>query len=99
MAGTILPQGTELAAGDGVVFRTGAVAVVGAGGSVSVQVEAVSAGIAGNLEAGIRLVSVAANPAIGRITVEAPGMAGGADAATPAELAAATIQRIRQPPH
>lgn len=96
--GTPVPA-TDMATSDGIVL-TSAVAVIGGGGTVSVAVSADAAYEAsGNVEAGTRLVTVVPFPAITKITVEAPGLAGGAAAATMPELAEATIQRIQQPPH
>ena len=97
--GAVLPEDLELATSNGTVLRTRAVATIEVGGSVSVSVEAVAAGSAGNVEAGIRLLPVAPDPDITRATIEEPGMAGGADEADAPELAAATMRRIRQPPH
>lgn len=97
--GTALPAGLELTTSDGVTVLTGSAAAIGVGGSVSLQVTAVAAGYRGNVEAGIRLVTVTPYPAITRATVEEPGLAGGAPDETPEELAQATMWRIRQPPH
>ncbi len=99
IAGTVVPAGTEFASSEAVSFTTDAVAAIGIGGSVDVAVTAAMAGPTGNLEAGIRLVVVTPFPQIGRITVAGAGIAGGAAEETPAELAAATVARIRQPPH
>ncbi len=99
MAGTPLPADLEIASSDGTIFRTTETAVIGADGSVSVSAIASVAGPIGNIEAGIRLRTVIAFPAISRITVADSGFAGGAAAETPAELAAATMAHIRQRPH
>ncbi|WP_200911741.1 baseplate J/gp47 family protein, partial [Mesorhizobium sp. 1M-11] len=77
VAGTVVPAGTELASSEAVAFTTDAVATIG-GGTVDVAVTASVAGPTGNLEAGIRLVTVAPFPAISRITVAGAGIAGGA---------------------
>lgn len=98
-AGTVIPAGTEFASSEAVSFTTDAVATIDDGGSVEAAVTAGLAGPSGNLEAGIRLLAVAPFPAISRITVAGAGIAGGAAEETPRELAAATVARIRQPPH
>jgi uncharacterized phage protein gp47/JayE len=87
-----------LSASNAVVYVTSAAAVIGAGGTVIVAAEASVAGSAGNLETGIRLVTVAPYPAISKVTVET-AFSGGADEQSPEELQVATLQRIRQPPH
>lgn len=97
--GTLVPAFVQFAVSDGTVVATTAVATIGGGGTVSVAAEARTAGPAGNLEAGIRLLCVTPFPAIEQATVEAPGFAGGALAATAAETSQATIARIQQPPH
>lgn len=97
--GAAIPAGLELAASDGILFVSDAAVAIGIGGSVSMAVTAVAAGPASNLEAGIRLRTVAPFPDISRVTIQAPGIAGGAPEETPRELAAATVERIRQPPH
>lgn len=99
IAGATLPAGLELSAADGRQFVTEASATIPPGGTVSVRAKATLAGLAGNIEAGIRLKTVTAFPDINRITVANDGLAGGAEAETPAELAAATIAHIRQRPH
>ena len=98
-AGAQLPLDLEIAGSDGTIFRTTALAVIPVGGSVLAPAKAVVAGPLGNLEAGIRLRTVNAFPEVNRITVAEGGFAGGAEAETPAELAAATMAHIRQRPH
>lgn len=97
--GTAVPADLELAASDGVSLVTTETLAIEGGGTVSIRVQAVAAGTAGNVEAGIRLRPVLPFPEISRVTVDAPGMAGGAAEETPPELAAAVIDRIREPPH
>lgn len=99
IAGTAVPQDLLLAAGDGTTVRTAAASAIAGDGTVTVPVVAVEPGPAGNMEAGIRLVTVEPFPAISRVTVAEPGLAGGAAEETPAELAVAVVDRIRQPPH
>lgn len=98
-AGTPIPADLEIAGSDGTIFRTTETAIIGPNGGAAVSVIASIAGPAGNLEAGIRLRTVTAFPEINRIAVAAEGIAGGAEAETPAELADATMAYIRQRPH
>jgi uncharacterized phage protein gp47/JayE len=98
-AGTALPALLELTASTSIRYRTTGTATIAGGGSVSVPVEAVAAGSAGNLESGIRLTTVTPFPEISRVTVEAPGVQGGADEESWEELQQAVLTRIRQPPH
>jgi uncharacterized phage protein gp47/JayE len=98
-AGTPLPAGLEIASSDGVIYRTSEPAVIGPNGGTTVQAKATVAGPSGNIEAGIRLRTVTAFAEISRITVSEGGIAGGAPAMSPAELAAATMAHIRQRPH
>lgn len=97
--GTVIPAGTEMASSEAVSFITDAVATIGVGGVVVASIAASVPGPAGNLEAGVRLRAVAPFPAISRITVSGGGISGGAAEETPRELSAATVARIRQPPH
>jgi uncharacterized phage protein gp47/JayE len=97
--GTALPSGIELSASDATRFITTATATIGSGGTTSVAAVAAIAGAAGNIEAGIRLVTITSYPDITRITVEDPGFAGGADEEDYKELQSAVLERIRQPPH
>lgn len=99
VAGTVLPAGIELSASDATRFATSATATIGVGGTVSVAVVAGVAGTSGNIEAGIRLVTITPFPEISRVTVEAPGFAGGADEETFNELQSAVLSHIRQRPH
>lgn len=98
-AGTQLPADLEIAGSDGTLYRTTATTVISPNGNATVAAKAVVAGPSGNLEASIRLRTVTAFPEINRITVAEGGFAGGAEAETPAELAAATMAYIRQRPH
>ncbi|MBN9232779.1 baseplate J/gp47 family protein [Terribium terrae] len=99
VAGTPLPADLEFAASDGVTVKSTAVTAIGAGGTVSIPVVALVRGPAGNIAAGIRLRTAAPFPEISRATVGAAGLAGGSPEETARELSAATINRIRQPPH
>ena len=99
VTGTALPMLLELATGDGVILRTTAATEIGAGGTVTVGVAAALPGPGGNVEAGARLATVEPLPAVSRVTVAEPGLAGGAADETPASHAARIVERIRQAPH
>ena len=88
-SGTALPSGLELSGSDGTLYITTEAGTIGVNGGTSVQVAASQAGPDGNLEAGVRLVTVTPFAGIARITVAGDGIAGGAAEATPAELAQA----------
>ncbi|PDT05695.1 Baseplate J family protein [Rhizobium chutanense] len=98
LAGTALPSGLQFSASNAVIYETTAVAAIGVGGTVTVPAAAVAAGTAGNLESGVQLTVVTPFPEISKATVAA-AFVGGADEQTPAELQAAYLQRIREPPH
>ncbi len=98
VAGTALPSGLQFSASNAVIYETTAVAAIGAGGTVIVAAAAVAAGTAGNLESGVQVTVVTPFPEISKATISA-AFVGGADEATPAEIQAATLERIRQPPH
>ncbi|MFC3074699.1 baseplate J/gp47 family protein [Shinella pollutisoli] len=93
-----IPVSTEFSSGDGVLYRTTEAAVIGPAGTVTVAAVAVEAGPEGNLEAGIRLTTVVAEPRIARASVDGP-FVGGVGEWTMEELAAATLAHIRQRPH
>lgn len=98
VAGTAVPAGLQLSVSNAVTYVTSAASTIAAGGTVIVSAIAVAAGVAGNLEAGVRLTTVTPFPEISKVTVSS-AFVGGAEEQTPAELAEATMQRIRQPPH
>ncbi|TBH55012.1 baseplate J/gp47 family protein [Rhizobium leguminosarum] len=98
LAGTPLPSGLQFSASNAVIYETTAVAAIGVGGTVTVAAAAIAAGTAANLESGVQLTVVTPFPEISKATV-ATAFAGGADEQTPAEIQAATLERIRQPPH
>lgn len=56
LAGTVIPQGTAMKRGDGVVYVSTAQATVGVDETVQVAIQAVEAGSTGNASAGITLV-------------------------------------------
>lgn len=96
-AGTILASGIVLASTATTTYVTTSGGTIAAGGTVVITAEAVTAGSAGNLESGVQLSTVAAYPAISKITV-ATAFAGGADDETPEEVQVRYLQRIREPP-
>jgi uncharacterized phage protein gp47/JayE len=98
-AGTALPAGLEFRMSDSARFVTTSTATIGVDGRVSVPAQAIAAGAAGNIEAGIRLVTYTPFPEISRATVALPGFAGGADEETLIELQTAVLSHIRQRPH
>lgn len=98
-AGTVLPAGLEFSATSADLYTLDAETTIPGNGSLSAGVTASVAGIAGNLEAGIRISLFTPNPAISRITIDEPGLTGGAPEETDAELTTATIARIRQRGH
>ncbi|TAY75333.1 baseplate J/gp47 family protein [Rhizobium ruizarguesonis] len=98
LAGTPLPSGLQFSASNAVIYETTAVAAIGVGGTVIVPAAALTAGTSGNLESGVQLTVVTPFPEISKATVSTT-FAGGADEQTPAEIQAATLERIRQPPH
>ncbi|UXU07192.1 baseplate J/gp47 family protein [Agrobacterium tumefaciens] len=97
VAGTVLASGIVLASSGSNTFITTAGGTIAAGGTVTVTAEAVAAGTAGNLETGVQLSTVAAYPAISKITV-ATAFAGGADDEEPESVQERYLQRIREPP-
>tara|TARA_R110002020_G_scaffold212759_9_gene419407 strand:- start:2293 stop:3435 length:1143 start_codon:yes stop_codon:yes gene_type:complete len=97
--GTVLPSGLDLSGSDGTLYVTTEAGAIGVGGTATIAVAATTAGPDGNLEAGVRLVTVTPFAGITRITVAGDGIAGGAAEATPAELAQAVLAHIRQRPH
>lgn len=97
-AGTSLPALLEITTSSGLIYTTDVAASISSFGTVTVPATASTAGISGNLEAGIRMQTLGAFPEISRITV-ASAFADGADAETAEELRTAVQERIRQPPH
>lgn len=97
VAGTVLASGIELSSTATNTYVTTAGGTIAAGGTVTLTAEAVTAGIAGNLESGVQLSTVAAYPEISKITV-ATAFAGGTDDEEPEEVQVRYLQRIREPP-
>jgi uncharacterized phage protein gp47/JayE len=96
--GVDIPIGTVLQAGDHSDFVT-TTDVVTAGAAADLVVAAVTPGVAGNLAAGVTLTMVSPIGGVSStFTIDAPGLAGGADPETPAELLARLEQRVQNPP-
>ncbi|HVT35405.1 MAG TPA: baseplate J/gp47 family protein [Nevskiaceae bacterium] len=100
IAGTPVPAGSQLASELGVTYATDDDAVIDGGGSITVSVSALTAGIEGNLDAGATLsfVSPLTNVDVDA-TVDTAGLAGGADIETDDALRSRMFQRIQNPPH
>ncbi|MDE1905020.1 MAG: baseplate J/gp47 family protein [Rhodospirillales bacterium] len=100
IAATPIPAGTQLSAGAGsVLYATQAAAVVGAGGTVSVPIEALTAGSAGNADAGALLTVATAIAGVqAQAAADGAGLNGGTDAETDAAYRARAIARVSQPP-
>lgn len=97
VAGTLIPSGQLLKAADDAGFLTTAEAAIAANGQAMVSVQAVTAGIAGNLEAGTVLTWQA--PPIGlNGTATVNALVGGTDAETDASLLGRLLELIRRPP-
>ncbi len=97
--GATIPAGTTLARADGAEYTTDVAATI-AGGTASVSVTASLPGVAGNAAAGTQLALTAPVAGVqGQAAVDAPGIAGGADAEADADLRARLLARIREAPH
>jgi uncharacterized phage protein gp47/JayE len=98
VAGTPLPSGLQFSASNAVIYETTAIATIAGGGTVTVAAAALAPGVNGNLESGVQVTAVTPFPEISKATVSA-AFVGGSDEQTPAEIQAATLERIRRPPH
>lgn len=95
---SVIPAGTRLRRADGVELETQAEGTI-SGDDVSVEVLAVDPGVAGNTAAGLLLQLVVPIAGVDdEATVDAPGLAGGADTETDTALRARLLQRIQFPP-
>jgi len=98
--GTVIPFGITFRRVDGVLFRTRASAI-GTGDPTTIQLEALTAGAAGNTAADEELVLVdtGAVAGLGEIaTVGSVGLGGGAEAETVEALRQRILERKRNPP-
>lgn len=95
-----IPINTELETSDGTVqFATQADATVGGGGTVTVAIEALIPGSAGNALAGAPLNLTTAIAGIQPVAnVDSSGLSGGTDAETDASLRTRGQARIQKPP-
>jgi len=97
--GSFIAEGTELKRSDDVRFVTTADATIPVAGNIDVAVEASSAGVDGNTDAGIKLTLV--SPPLGitsTATVGGLGILGGKDQGTDDELRLDIYDRIQTPP-
>ena len=95
--GAIVPDGTELAAGDGTLYATTA-AVTIASGSALAAVQAVTSGAVANRESGELLSLQSAISGI-NATATAGALTGGADLESDDALRGRLLARIKTPPH
>lgn len=99
--GTVIPAGTRVStasseAAPAIFFATKSDATIGAGGTVTVDIEAVEAGASGNVAAGT--ITMLAQPVAGVTSVtNAAATAGGLDEEDDASLLARYLQRVRSP--
>lgn len=99
-AGAVVPAGAEWQRIDGVRYQTADGATLAADGTATVAVVGETPGSAGNAETGTQVATVTALPGVvAQATVAAPGIAGGADEETDAQLRARLLARIQTPPH
>ncbi len=96
--GSVVAAGSELARIDGTAYRTTAAATI-AGGQAIVAVEAIDGGPGTDMATDGQLTLSSAITGINAIaTVQSPGLAGGADEESDADLLGRFLQRVRQPP-
>lgn len=99
--GTVIPAGTQVStasseAAPAIFFATKSDATIGAGGTVTVDIEAVAAGVSGNVAAGT--ITMLAQPVSGVTSVtNAAATTGGLDTEDDASLLARYFQRVRSP--
>lgn len=100
VAGTTIDAGARLTLSTG-VWKTSAAAVVGVGGTISVAVEAVTAGSIGNQAAGAVLTLEAPVVGLSRqtATIDTGGISGGADQQSVEDWRSDIIAWIREPGH
>lgn len=97
--GTVVPEGLRLKRSDGGFFLTTESGTI-SGGQVSLAVQAVNAGSAGNTEAAGVLVVVTSIAGLNSTAaVAGGGITGGLDAESDESLRARLLDRIQQPPH
>lgn len=100
-AGTVIPAGTQVStassgAAPAVFFATTSEATIGAEGTVTVDIEAMEAGVSGNVAAGT--ITLLAQPVSGVTSVTNPAATtGGLDEEDDASLLARYLQRVQSP--
>lgn len=97
-AGAAMALGTEAKTAGGLSFVTAEAAVMGAGGTVAVAIQASAAGSAYNLAAGTALTLTSAPTGVQGAAVLATATSGGTDTETDAELLARVLDVMRNPP-
>lgn len=99
ITGAVVPVATRLIAANSIEFETTSQITIGAGGT-DVAVEALDAGIDGNLVTATKLSLVTAISGVdGEATVKTPGFTGGIDEENDEDFRTRIIQRIQEPPH
>jgi uncharacterized phage protein gp47/JayE len=97
--GLVLPAGTVAGRSDGAQFASTAAIIIGAAGTVSMPIEAVTAGSAGNTAPGGSLTLATAIIGVTpSVTVDANGLTGGQDAESFDSYRARLLNLLRQPP-
>lgn len=97
--GNPIGGGTQLVAGDGeTLFEVAAGVVVGVGGTVTIDINALTAGAAGNLEVGDTLTFVSPPAGILSTVTITGAISGGADKETATDLLARILYRLQYPP-
>lgn len=97
--GSILPEGTLVVrSADGVTFRTTALGTVSSAGIVTVPIEAVEAGAAGNGLSGAEIVIRSAVLGVNAAGAAAGPTTGGADVESDASFQDRMLDRYREPP-
>jgi uncharacterized phage protein gp47/JayE len=99
-AGAVVPAGAEFQRVDGVRYQATEGATLAADGTATVAVEAETLGTTSNAVTGTQVTTVTALAGVvAQATVAAPGLAGGADQETDAQLRTRLLARIQTPPH
>lgn len=94
--GAVVPAGSLFATGSGIQFATVAEVTIGAGGTVTANIEAVVAGAKGNVPAAAITAIPVAIPGVTAVTNANP-TTGGTDAETDAALLARLLEKVRLP--
>jgi uncharacterized phage protein gp47/JayE len=93
--GTVVPAATQLGYATGISYQTTTDITIGVGPSPA-PIQALDAGSAGNLDAGVQLSLQTAVIGVSKVTVVT--LEGGTDDETDDELRARILKRIREPP-